>query len=311
MTSQNEIRERITNQIVSALEGNDLPPWRKPWYSDPHAGFPCNVVNRRRYSGVNPMLLMIAALRHGFKSRYWATFRQWESLGGRVNRRPDNVPPGQWGTSIVFCKPVTKRGTGEDGEETEGRFFVLRNFTVFNLDQVSGPFDHLRVGQVPTSEHEVHDRYEHADAVIEASRADIRYGSDRACYHFNGDFIQMPHRNQFSLPEFYETDFHELTHWTEHPTRLNWDRSKPENTYAMGELVAELGGVYLAGELGLPTSQNLANHAAYLKHWLTGMKNDTRFIFKAASQASRAVDYLLSFSQQHESTSDVEDAVLA
>src|SRR5947209_7667702 len=202
MSSQNEIRQRITNQIIAALEGNALPMWRKPWRSDPHAGFPCNIVSRSPYSGVNPLLLEIAAQRHGLQSRYWATFRQWEALGGRVNRRPEHVPPGHWGTQIVFCRPVTKKDTGESGEEGE---------------------------------------------------------------------------EKFALPQFYGTAFHELTHWTEHPSRLNWNRSKPENSYALGELIAELGGVYLAGELGLPTSQNLSNHAAYLKHWLGGMRNDSRF----------------------------------
>lgn len=311
MSSQNEIRERITGQIVTALEGNALPPWRKPWRSDPHAGFPCNVVSQRRYRGVNPLLLEITAHRHSFQSRYWATFRQWEALGGRVNRRPEQVPPGQWGASIVFCKPVTKKDTGENGEEVEDKFFVLRTYTVFNLDQVNGPFDHLRVGKAPVPDDEVQQRFGHADAVIEATGADIRYGGDRAFYRLEADYIQMPHRQQFALPEFYETAFHELAHWCEHPTRLNWDRKKLENTYAMGELIAELGGVFMAGELGLPTSQNLENHAAYLRSWLSGMKNDTRFIFKAAAQASRAVEFLLSFSRQQEPASETEEAVLA
>ena len=37
----------------------------------------------------------------------------------------------------------------------------------------------------------------------------------------SGDYIILPYRHQFTLPEYYETAFHELTHWTEHPTRLN------------------------------------------------------------------------------------------
>src|SRR5579884_1962860 len=194
MSSPNEVRQRITNQIIAALEGNALPMWRKPWRSDPHAGFPCNVVTRRPYSGVNPLLLEIAALRHGLQSRYWATFRQWEALGGRVTRRPEHVPPGQWGTQIVFCRPVTKKDTDENGEEVEEKFFVLRTYTVFNLDQVTGPFDHLRVGQAPVAAHEVQQRYEQADAVIEATGADIRYGGDRACYSLTDDYIKLPHR---------------------------------------------------------------------------------------------------------------------
>jgi antirestriction protein ArdC len=53
----------------------------------------------------------------------------------------------------------------------------------------------------------------------------------------------------------------------------------------------------MMAELDLPTTTNLQNHASYLKHWLDGMAGDSKFIFKATSQASKAVDYLLSFSR--------------
>lgn len=311
MSTQNEIRTRITNEIVAALEGNALPIWRKPWRDDPNAGFPCNAVSHRRYSGVNPIIMQVAAHRHGLQSRFWATFRQWEQLGGRVKKRPADVPSGQWGTQIVFCKPVVRKDTNEGGEETEDKFFVLRTFTVFNVDQVDGPFDHLRVGHAPLPACEVQRRYEHADAVFEATGARVEYGGDRAYYDIAADRIHMPYRSQFALPEFYETLFHEAVHWTEHPGRLNWDRGRPGNTYALGELVAELGGVYMAGELGLPTGENLTNHAAYLRHWLDGMKKDARFLFTAAAQASRAVDYLLSFSRPAETVPEPEEAVAA
>jgi antirestriction protein ArdC len=299
MPSQSEIRQQITDQIIAALDSGKLPPWRKPWRSDANAGHPCNILSRNRYSGVNPLLLEIAAERHGLQSKWWATFRQWQELGGSVKKRPADVPPGQWGTNIVFCKPVTKTEIDEDGEEVEEKFWVLRTYTVFNLDQVDGPFDHLRVGHSPVPQHEVEQRFEHADAVIEATGADIRYGGDKAFYSLTDDYIQLPSRHLFEPPEaFYQTAGHELCHWTENPKRLCWDRSKPENSYAMGELVAELGGCYLMSELGLPTGDDLTNHAAYLQSWLAGLQNDTRFIFRAAAQASKAVDYLLSFSRQ-------------
>lgn len=308
-----EIRTRITDQILAALsDPTKLPPWRKSWSGDPNSGHPCNAVSRRRYTGINPLLLEIASHRHGLRSKWWGTFRQWEGLGGRVKKRPADVPPGQFGTSIVFCKPISKRTTAETGEECEDKFFVLRTYTVFNLDQVDGPFDHLRVGNAPLPVHEIEQRHEHADAVIAATGADIRHGGDRAFYSPTGDFIQLPNRCQFERPEaYYQTAGHELCHWTEHASRLNWDRSKPENSYAMGELIAELGGCYLMGELGLPTGEDLTNHAAYLGHWLAGMQNDTKFIFKAAAQASRAVDHILSYSRTNEDAPADEEALVA
>ena len=74
----------------------------------------------------------------------------------------------------------------------------------------------------------------------------------------------------------------------------------------MGELITEMSACLMMAELGLPTSTNLQNHASYLKNWLDGMSGDPKFIFKAASQASKAVDYLLSFSR---TKADLTEAV--
>ena len=160
-----EIRQQITNTIVAALETGGLPPWRQPWRSSRNSGAPVNVVSKKNYSGVNPLLLQIAAQHHEFQSRHWATFQQWKQLGGSVMRRPDDVPPGKWGTTIVFCRPVTKTETDPDGEETETKTgMILRSYTVFNIDQVEGEhLDHLRAGMDTLEDSEVEERFEEAD----------------------------------------------------------------------------------------------------------------------------------------------------
>ena len=296
MPSQNEIRQNITNQIIAALAAGTAP-WRRPWNSDSNAGAPTNAVSGKKYSGVNPLLLQIAADHFGFKGKFWATYRQWSELGGQVKSRPSDVKAGEWGTGIVFCKPC-KKTREENGQEIEDKFWMLRTFTVFNIDQVSGSaVDRFRVGNQPITAEQIEQRYQQADEAIEATGADIRCGGNQAFYHPQCDFIQMPHRQQFTHGEYYETAFHELTHWTEHPSRLNVDRTKPENSYAFCELVAELSSVFITGELGLPVEQTMGNHAAYLASWLKEMKGDTKFIFKAASQATKAADFLLSFSR--------------
>lgn len=297
MPSQNELRQYITNQIVEALE-KGTAPWRRPWTTDKNSGAPANAVSGKSYTGVNPLLLQLASNKHGFTSRYWATFKQWSDLGGQVMKRPSHIPPGQFGTSIVFCRPVTKTTENENGEEKEDRYWTMRSYTVFNIDQVLGTeVDRFRVGTTPVESFEVEERFELAEQVVTASAADIRYGGEKAFYCSEQDFIQMPHRHQFSVPEFWDTLLHECCHWTEHPTRLDWDRSLPENTYALGELIAELGSCFLAGELGLPINETLGNHAAYLQSWLQKMKGDSRWIFRATAQASRAADFIMSFSR--------------
>jgi antirestriction protein ArdC len=78
----------------------------------------------------------------------------------------------------------------------------------------------------------------------------------------------------------------------------------------MGELVAEIGACYISRELGVPASENLANHIGYLGHWLKAMKDDPKFIFTASSQASKSADYLLSFSRPQAAELDEPETVL-
>ena len=129
MASQDEIRRGITKAIVDSLKSGGIPPWRRPWGISPNSGFPTNCISKRRYSGVNVLLLRLAAMRHGLTSKYWATFNQWTEMGGRIQRRPDNVPPGEWGTKIIFFARVTKTEVDPITlEETEESYPILKTF---------------------------------------------------------------------------------------------------------------------------------------------------------------------------------------
>jgi antirestriction protein ArdC len=134
---------------------------------------------------------------------------------------------------------------------------------------------------------------------IAATGANIRFGGGKAFYSPSGDYIQVPPKATFeSLDEYYGTCLHELCHWSE--PRLNWSRKEKENTYQLGELVAEISSCYACRELGVPASDDLSNHIAYVKNWLQAMRNDPRFIFMASAQASKATDFILNFSRKPE-----------
>jgi antirestriction protein ArdC len=81
-------------------------------------------------------------------------------------------------------------------------------------------------------------------------------------------------------------------HWTGHASRLARDFSGKFGSahYAREELVAEMGAAFLCASLGIvPT----VRHADYLASWLAVMRSDNRAIFRAASAATKAADYLL------------------
>jgi len=107
----------------------------------------------------------------------------------------------------------------------------------------------------------------------------------------------MPDRERFDA-EYYESLSHEFVHWSLNERRgLGWKASS-EHKYAEEELVAEIGACFLASELGIPITEHLDNHSAYLKGWLERMKGDAGFIFRASSAASKATDFILSFSRE-------------
>ena len=301
MSSQ-ELRESVNEKLIEALSKNILP-WRRPW-SGGNGGRHRNFATNRAYSGVNPLLLEMHNLKNELASNRWATYRQWEGIGCQVKKRPADVPAGQWGCNVVLCKPVKKTVVDKvTGEKGDSRYFILRSFTVFSADQVSGEaVEELKA--VPILQPD--NCYPAVEELVVATNAKINHGGDRAFYslpqpeelwpnHKSGDTITMPDRNRFDSPEAYlETCLHELAHWAE--VRVDWDRSK--HGYAMGELVAEISACYLASELGMPIT--LEQHAAYLKTWCDGIKDSPYFIFKACSMASKTTDYLLSFVRPEE-----------
>jgi antirestriction protein ArdC len=248
----------------------------------------------------------MAAMTHQCTSKYWATFHQWTTeLGGRVIRRPENVKPGNWGTNIVFFSRVTKTETDPiTGQEEETSFPLLKTYCVFNVDQVEGDhLDHLRVDEESLRVNPAFVDYAPAEELIHNMGLDIRFGGDHALYNQSSDSILCPLKHRFEKEsQYYSTIFHEIVHLTGHPSRLNrLQRSRfGDQSYAFEELVAELGTSFVTSALGIPQSDNLDNHKAYLANWLDALNKDSKFIFQAASAASKAADFILSFSRQPE-----------
>jgi antirestriction protein ArdC len=303
MPSQSEIRKQITDKLIAALE-NGVMPWRRPWSVSKNSGRPANAISKRCYNGINPLLLELSSMEKGFSSRYWATYRQWQSLNCSVMKRPENIQPGQWGTNIVFFKPIEKKTVdAKTGDDKTDKFFIMRTFTVFCADQVAGA-ERFQVTEEPSTD-ELEPDYEPAENLIAATGADVRVCGDKAFYSPAGDFICLPSKEKFlALANFYEAAFHELGHWSE--PRLEYDRKALG--YGFMELVAEINACNLAAELEIPGGESLENHAAYLNSWLEGMRGDTNFIFKAASMASKTSDFLLSFVRDPNTESETEDS---
>ena len=231
----------VSARIVAELEAGAAV---KPWSATPGANTPCNAVSNRPYSGCNVILLWMAQAA-GYRTPRFLTFKQALELGG-------NVRKGQHGTKVYFVKQLQVHDKRADDETAMRVVPMLREYTVFNIDQCENLPDRITTGK-PIRVRNPDTRDELADAFLRSTGADIREGNGEAYFVPSRDFISMPAFEAFKgADHFYNAAFHELTHWTAHKSRLDRDLKNRfgSRSYAAEELVAELGAAFLSAEFG-------------------------------------------------------------
>lgn len=273
-----EITARVLEMM--ATHGTN---WINPFARKGRTATPVNVASGKPYRGGNLFLLWWAG--HGGAT--WGTYRQWEAVGAQVRK-------GEKATRISFWKPLT------DPANPEKKGMVMKGYSVFNQDQVDGWAE----ADAPKTECAV-DPIVAADAFVDQIGARIHHHEiGRAFYNLTADQITMPAPHLFQATPtssatelYYSTLLHELTHWTGHGTRC--DRPMNRDNYAQEELVAELGAAILCAELGI-SPEPRPDHAHYLNAWMERLSNDKRAFSAAATQASRAVEWLNACQVNHQ-----------
>lgn len=282
--------DEITGRIIAELEAGRVP-WVQPWgtaAAKATLGLPRNAATNRAYSGINVLILWGAVVTYGFPGQSWLTFRQALALGG-------NVRKGERGTTVVyadrFIPEDEKKRARETGEEAQAIPF-LKRFTVFNAMQCDGLPDDVAVVAPPPPLGRIEPRVE---ALIRATGIDFRIGGNRAFYVPADDYVMVPPPQAYYEPiNWHRTALHELGHATGHASRLARDltASFGSKKYAFEELVAEMNAAFCCASLGIvPT----VRHADYIGSWLEVLREDNRAIIRAASQASKAAEWLLAF----------------
>lgn len=278
----------VTNRIIAELEEGRLP-WVQPWDSAAcGCTMPHNAGTGRSYSGINILILWAEIVAKGYASQRWLTYRQAEAAGGNVRR-------GEKGTIICYADRFTPKAEAEAarGEDREARQVAfLKRFTVFNVDQCDGlPEDFTAA--VASADPVL--AIAEADALIATSGARFQIGGDEAFYSPSHDFVQVPPQAAFYEPiNWFRTALHELGHWVGHSGRLDRDQTGGfgSEAYAKEELVAEMAAAFTCASLGIAPT---VRHSDYIASWLSVLRGDEKAIFRAASQASKAADYLLAF----------------
>ena len=263
-----DIHAEITANVIAVMESTGAN-WIKEWTG---SGLPSNPFTKASYSGINVLQLAAVAHLKGYSQQKWGTYKQISEKGGQVKK-------GEKGTPVVFYKTLKIEETKTDKEKM---IPLMRNFTVFNIEQVDG----LDEKYFEAAEKFENDSIEEIESFIKKTKAKI--GTGQPSYSPGLDIIKMPALEEFTTAEaYYSTLFHELGHWTMHKKRLDRDASN----YAFEELVAELCAVFTSADFRI--SAPIENHACYLKSWLKVLRSDNTAIFKAASQASKANKFLI------------------
>lgn len=276
------VYELVTDRIIEQLEKGVIP-WQKPWTGVRSGAY--NRISKKSYSLLNQMLLQ-------HKGEY-ATFKQWQDLGGHVRK-------GEKSEIVCFWKIQPVEEEQEDGTKAVKQIPLLRYYNVFHISQVDG------VEPLPEEELNDIEPIEKADNVLLHywTRENItveHMAGNRAYYSPTLDMIHLPLFEQFtSATEYYSTAFHESVHSTMKESRCNRAEDRKGKLVAFGsdeyskeELVAEIGSATILNIIGVETENSFNNSTAYIQNWLSVLRDDVKFIVSASSKAEKAVKFIL------------------
>ena len=288
MAAKFDVYDHVTNSIITQIK-EGTPPWRQPWTGGRGGASMPTRFNGESYRGINVLLLWLASMQNGFNSSRWMTFKQARDLGGCVTK-------GQKSSTVV--KYGTFERPDQNGEEQTIPY--AKAYRVFNADQIEGlpeefyirPEPMRDVGTVTTPE---------IEAFINQTGAVVKtHEQPEAFYNIKDDEIYLPPVGTFhTLEGYFSTLAHETVHWTGANKRLDrFEKFTTRSARATEELIAEIGSCMIAVHLGIEPEIDQA--AAYVEGWLEALKNDKRMIFKAASEAQKAVDYILNLTMEQQ-----------
>jgi antirestriction protein ArdC len=298
--------------LIALLEGGTTP-WRREW--DAASGsHHVNLLSGRRYRGANPALLTLGMHLRGSALPYWCGFAEAKALG---------IFPRKGSKAVHVLRPQVHQGDesrlAESGSAAEGghgtagadgqqsvqpcRSWVsYRPVALFNAVDLEGEALEALIQKRRQAEGAVlrpePERLADAEAVLSSWPVPVCFGGDRACYLPLPDRIQLPDRTAFhSAGALYASWAHEVIHSTGHSSRLARDLSggmgeggDGGRAYAREELVAELGAVLLGDRLEIGSA--IANHAAYLGHWVELLKESPQVLLQVLSDARKATDLI-------------------
>lgn len=306
MAPKKPFHETVAETLIEQLKAGTAP-WQRPWQAgEPGTFLPTNPTTGKRYKGINAMFLMS----QGHTDQRWMTYKQATATGAQVRK-------GEKGTPIQYWKFSEEHGKTDDagrpvldasGEQVKVSVKLERPrvffATVFNAEQIDG-----LPAALPRKVHEWNP-IERAEQILQASGAKITHSQQpRAFYSTVTDGVHMPDKAMFPTADgYYAVAMHELGHWTGHESRLDRDLGHPfgSEAYAKEELRAEIASMILGDEIGI--GHDPEQHVAYVASWIKVLQDDPLEIFRAAADAEKIQDFILTLELQHRQKQEAEQS---
>ena len=286
----------ITRQVTRELEQGRIP-WRRT-LKHPYIGFAKNYYSGHKYRGINWLLLNLMT---NYEVPYYLTWNQIKRLGG-------NVLKGTKSSEVFYFNSYYRDKSGaimsvvqaqkmEAKHEEVHRICYMKKHCVFNIACTKGIN-----WQEPECFRE-YDAITHCDMILDTmqEKPTIKHQEEfDAYYNPVLDQIILPQFKRFNAPEtYYVLLFHSLVHWTGNIKRLArpgiMDSTLAEySIYTEESLVAELGACMLTAIVGIEQITQIKEDSDDIAAWLQALEEDKRLIFRAASRAQQAVDFILS-----------------
>ena len=325
-SSEDKALELFADMIIEKIEGLQQD-WNKPWFTQGALRWPKNLTGRE-YNGMNALMLMMHCEKNGYTIPRFCTFdciqrfnkpdgKDGEELPRVSVRKGEQSFPVMLTTFTCIDKETKEKIKYDDykrlTDEEKAHYNVypkLQVFRVFNVAQTNLQearpklWEKLEQEETVTArENQDSFKFEPVDKII-ADNLWIcpikpQY-QDNAYFSISKNEIVVPGVQPFKNREaFCGPLLHEMIHSTGAKDQL--DRFSPSHgfgssEYAREELVAELGSALTSQRYGM-TKNIKEDSCAYLKSWLTQLKESPQFIKttlldvkKATSMLTQVVD---------------------
>lgn len=302
--SRFQLSREVQENFVNDLSRSMLSLAEKAEQGQPSVGeAPFCPVTGKEYSGANMVRLTLTAMEKGYTDNRWLTFKQLQAVR---EEHPDlniRIKKGEHGVTVLRPEDVfftVEQGKWNFVSEEQAKSIpdvqrqtLLYPFTVFNATQI----DNFPAKEQPAPAMTEAQRNDLLERFVASSGVTVEHGKGVPRFDHKTDTVRLPHPENFhSSGDYYAAKLREFFKATGHRSREARQPQKAQTlkSCAFEEMRAEMFSMLAGAKFGLPMPEH--GSAERLKLWnQTFSGGDARAVFRAASEAARALTTLRQF----------------